>query len=127
MSEPYTLPFRLSEAELKDLNAGQSDKDDKLYSPEFRFAIFMRNREGVMSLDWIHKVIKACRSGKKIVNPMSPAEELRILRDAYAGPVDVTALGAVKGEKLIDNVVEIIAKEHPDVKDWLGDKDACST
>ncbi|WP_028976459.1 hypothetical protein [Sporolactobacillus terrae] len=65
----------------------------------------------------------ACWSHKRIVNPMSPKEELRLLRDAYAGPVDITNLGAAKGEELIDSVVEIIAREHPDVKDWLKDGD----
>jgi hypothetical protein len=129
MSEPYTLPFRLSEAELKDLNAGQSDKDDKLYSPEFRFALFMKNREGVMSLDWIHKVIKACRSGKKIVNPLSPEE---IFKMNYRSALDEARIYVpeegyskrdsdyVEGARMAINCA---AELHPDLKDWLKDGD----
>lgn len=118
MNEPYILPFRLSEAELKDLNVEQNDKNNNL-SPEYRFARFMKNRNSVTALDWIDEVIKACRSGKKIVNPMSPREELKKAHDYYSSDIAISAFDGGRAAG-IELAVEIIAREHPDVKDWLN-------
>lgn len=65
--------------------------------------------------DWI----AALKSGKKIVNPMSPKEELKLkYRD-----IESDEFNFVNPKTIIEDVVEIIAKEYPDVKGWIKDDD----
>jgi hypothetical protein len=67
--------------------------------------------------DWI----AALKSGKKIVMQMSPREELLQLYNEYlAKRVPCSEESFVNGMKCgIKDAVKIIAKEHPDVADWL--------
>lgn len=113
MSEEYVLPLKASKNELSRLN--DLTEDDELCSPEWRFAYFMRDRSSVTSLDWIKQIIKACESGKKIVNPMSPREELKNELKKFYQLSDLQT-GYRNG---IHEAVRIIAKEHPDVAQWL--------
>ncbi|WP_028982858.1 hypothetical protein [Sporolactobacillus terrae] len=72
--------------------------------------------------DWV----RAIYSGKKIVNPMSPREELEqylVDRQEEAkypsgDDVRIRIIGIKQGVK---KAIEIIAKEHPDVADWIKD------
>lgn len=76
--------------------------------------------KGWPQFDQVEDMIAALKSGKKIVNPMSPREELEKFRET---PVDVVSPEPISFNDIIDTVIEIIAKEHPDVKDWLKDGD----
>ncbi|WP_332238908.1 hypothetical protein [Sporolactobacillus sp. KGMB 08714] len=104
MSEPYTLRYRQSEETLQKLN-----RDSGLTG-------FKRAIEDVVAVsgkDEVIDMVAACWSGKKIVNPMSPREELNKLMDALF-PSD---------KNLVRQVLGIIAKDpkHAEVKDWLKD------
>lgn len=70
--------------------------------------------------DWI----AALKSGKKIVNPMSPREELKQYYDGMCFSVESRSGNPFYPKQLIECVVEIIAKEHPDVSGWLKDGDS---
>jgi hypothetical protein len=116
----YVLKKRIDPVVLGILNDG-----DAVPSSLIKVSIItMENCKFRMAdLDDISDWIAALKSGKKIVNPMSAREELRkMLKDEESEPEDRLWYDGWK--KGIIRATEIIAKEHPDVKDWLGDQDA---
>ncbi|WP_028983307.1 hypothetical protein [Sporolactobacillus terrae] len=113
MSEQYVLKTSVSENQLRALNEAYGTwaiksaiEKDKDY-PTFEEVA-----------DWL----AAKRSGKKIVNPMSPRDGLKSVYEKYkqSDTSDSYYQGMARG---IRNAVEIIAKEHPDVADWLEEGD----
>jgi hypothetical protein len=79
-----------------------------------------------ITIDQVENWISALKSGKKIVNPLSPKEELEMyLTDRQeeakypsGDDVRIRVIGIKQGVK---KAIEIISKEHPDVADWLKD------
>lgn len=73
-------------------------------------------------LDIVDDWITALKSGKKIVNPLSPRDGLKSVYEKYkqSDTSDSYYQGMARG---IRDAVEIIAEEHPDVKDWLEEGD----
>jgi hypothetical protein len=110
MSEPYTLKTRVGINTLSHLNDHQKNRMGRIKGA---LECFSTNDEEEI-VDLVHAVF----SGKEIVNPLSPEEEFRKKRAELIGS-DLDVVG-----EFVDPLVEIIAKEHPDVADWLGDKDA---
>jgi hypothetical protein len=110
MSEPYVLKTIVGINTLSHLNDHQKNIMGRLKGALECFS----TNEPEEIVDIVHAVF----SGNKIVNPMSPEEEFRKKRAELIGS-DLDIVG-----EFVDPLVEIIAKEHPDVKDWLGDQDA---
>jgi hypothetical protein len=70
-------------------------------------------------MDELEDWIAAIKSGKNIVNPLSPRKELRMyLEDILHGKKH-----GITRYEIAFQTAEIIAKEHPDVKDWLEQDD----
>lgn len=108
MSEPYELEKAVGYQVLRQLNNRKFEDDERVFEA-------YRSFSGHASTDEIRDWLLAVESGKKIVNPLSPREEVRELYYSQKNE---------HGERsLILDLLEIIAKEHPDVADWLGDKD----
>jgi hypothetical protein len=77
------------------------------------------------NLDELQDWLDALKSGKKIVNPISPREELKKEYDAIMHEISLNKVGYYDGKKNgIEAAIEIIAKDHPDVADWLKDGDS---
>ncbi|MCO7177038.1 hypothetical protein ACFP7A_01325 [Sporolactobacillus kofuensis] len=72
-----------------------------------------------ITIDQIENWIAALQSGKKIVNPMSPREEMEKAYKSFGTKSDV----GVATRTGILLAIEIIAKEYPDVADWLKESD----
>lgn len=113
MSKPYTLKKEVGTDTLRCLNSGQPLAISLLWALQQEdsesFGKYVPSDETVE--DWI----AALKSGKKIVNPLSPKEELRSLYFGIEGLSDF--------HSGINQALKIIAKEHPDVKDWLKDNE----
>jgi hypothetical protein len=108
MSEPYVLNKRVTEETLERLNnTGDYTLSQCLYR-----ALGTANASD--DLNQASDFISALKSGKKIVNPLSPREELRKVYERHNDYVPGTQAG-------IEIAIKIIAKEHPDVVDWLKD------
>lgn len=127
MSEDVVLKKAVGTDTLRYLNSGKCLALSLLWAlgqeDSDSFGKYVPSDETVE--DWI----AALKSGKKIVNPMSPREELEIYyadqEDAIKYPIDMEGrIRAIAIRKGIKKAVEIIAKEHPDVADWLGDQNA---
>jgi hypothetical protein len=120
MSEPYTLKTRVGINTLSHLNDHQKNRMGRLKGALECFS----TNDAEEIIDLVHAVF----SGKKIVNPMSPREELEMyLTDRQeeakypsGDDVRIRVIGIKQGVK---KAIEIIAKEHPDVADWLKDSD----
>jgi hypothetical protein len=108
MSEDvYVLKYKLPHEILDYLN----DHPGKAgLSKVLRDVVTFKGKDEVLDM------VNACWSGKKIVNPMTPREELKKLMDTSYWTEDFVAG--------VQRAVEVIAKEYPDVADWLKDGDS---
>lgn len=74
-------------------------------------------------LDEVSDWIAALKSGKKIVNPLSLDEELK---QKYIKTYDANWANKQYREGYSDGMrdcLKIVSKKHPDVADWLSDRD----
>ncbi|MCO7127783.1 hypothetical protein NIE88_18720 [Sporolactobacillus shoreicorticis] len=114
MSESYVLNEKVAVDTLERLNnTGECTLSECLYRA-------LGTTPTSDDLDQASDFITALKSGKKIVNPLSAREELKDELKKFYQLSDMQT-GYRKG---IHEAVRIIAKEHPDVADWLGDQDA---
>ncbi|MFT8362937.1 MAG: hypothetical protein ABF608_07110 [Sporolactobacillus sp.] len=107
MSEEYVLKNKAEKYVLDDLN-----NQKKPYAERIGYAINDSNSDYI-SLETVEDWISALKSDMKIVNPLSPREELRSLYFGIEGFSDF--------HSGINQAIKIIAKEHTDVADWLED------
>lgn len=111
MSEPFVLKVRVGINTLSHLNDHQKNRMGRLKGALECFS----TNEPEEIVDIVHAVF----SGKKIVNPMSPRDELKQWYDGFSAG----CISHLNVRESIEKVIEIIAKEHPDVADWLKDSD----
>lgn len=120
MSEDvYVLEKAVNSAILYELNMS-IDASLRLYKGYT--AYLRRTHHGYPTMKEIEDWVSAIESGKKIVNPMSPKEELKQYYDGMCLYIETHAGNLIYPKEYIKRVVKIIAKEHPDVADWLEDK-----
>ncbi|EST11272.1 hypothetical protein [Sporolactobacillus laevolacticus] len=125
MSEDmYVLKHKVTPVQLVRLNDRTMQESPEDYPDSYLITVLSEAIESDIKIpygfDQVQDWIVALKSGKKIVNPMSPREELEQYYDQYCS--DTPAGREVR--VIIKETVDIIAKEHPDVADWLGDNDA---
>jgi hypothetical protein len=105
MSEDvYMLKYRKSEKILKKLNATLGYSSFKNALKEINY---VHGKEDVIDM------ANACWSGKKIVNPPSPSEDLKRLTNRFEWTDDFIA-GVQAAVKAISQ-----DPKHAEVKDWL--------
>lgn len=115
MSEDvYVLNKAIEQPVLEILNSNQLE--DKIDTEMLCDAIEAINIWP--DLDQVENWIAALKSGKKIINPLSPKEELEKTFKAAASYHEVSYCEGYKTG--IETALSIISKEHPDVADWLG-------
>jgi hypothetical protein len=108
MSEPYTLKKPVNSIVLKALN------DDNKFS--YNLASAINRSEYFPDDEQFDDWISAMKSGKKIVNPLSPRKELNKFVEKIKNS---SMMNKIPTLDFIDQAIQIIAKEHPDVADWL--------
>ncbi|BBN97477.1 hypothetical protein [Sporolactobacillus terrae] len=123
MSEDYVLKTEVDNMTLYELNIHFGDGKYKVANIHHAIEKWLEDNlgNGYPSLEQLEDWIAALKSGKKIVNPLSPREKVKWLFDYVAK--DKTAELYHK-QYVLDTLQEFIiqiAKEHPDVKDWLKD------
>jgi hypothetical protein len=116
MSEIYTLKEAVPDEVLRELNRDVSLPVQKIFLATDEFNTYP-------DMDELDDWIAAVKSGKKIVNPMTPREELKKYYDGMCYSVESRAGNPFYPKQLIECAVEIIAKEHPDVSGWLEEDD----
>jgi hypothetical protein len=115
MSEPYYLKCPTNEEALECLN--------RLSINHIGLKVDYHAISGVDEVDdWAN----AIKSGKKIINPLSPREEFETMweiakNNAKPDIVDGSDEKCLAYADGIYDAAKIIAKEHPDVADWLKD------
>lgn len=115
MSEPYVLKKAENFSVVQELNDVVRNGYEGIAINRAMGAWTQENPgQGFPKLDQIEDWITALKSGKKIINPMSPREELKHYYESECGYVQYG----------VNKAIEIIAKEHPDVANWLKDGDA---
>ncbi|MFT8709474.1 MAG: hypothetical protein ABF820_08605 [Sporolactobacillus sp.] len=74
---------------------------------------------GWPELEQVEDMIAAIKSGKNIVNPLSPKEELKRYYNSFDSSDTDFKQYSDFPETAIEKTLTIIAKEHPDVATWL--------
>jgi hypothetical protein len=124
MSEDvYVLKEKVDELVLFNLSKNHGTTTGNLYRAISKYRD-VSNIDMYPSLEKVSDWIAALKSGKKIVNPMSPREKIKWLYDDVAKDKTVEIYHKQYVLDTLQEFIIQIAKEHPDVTDWLGDKDA---
>nr|DAL87902.1 MAG TPA: hypothetical protein [Caudoviricetes sp.] len=122
MSEPYTLKKAVNDEALKILNSD--------WSPAVKISTVFRVADHPETEEEAKDRVTAIFSGKEIVNPLSPREELKreidyAIKKKEMSIPDTNIYGYFNGLIVgLNQATEIIAKKHPDVKDWLKEGEA---
>ncbi|UAK17581.1 hypothetical protein [Sporolactobacillus terrae] len=120
MSEDvYVLKRKLNSIDLQKLNKNPYESNTRKIFAVLNVAGNIDRIEISQVEDWI----AALKSGKKIVNPLSPKEEFRRSLGHLCGLANSVGGEYLQLKNEILEVVRIIAKEHPDVGEWLKEDD----
>lgn len=113
--QQYVLKKTINDSALEMLNKRINTRSHRLY-----WAINKLIDDEYPSDTQLDDLIAALKSGKKIVNPMSPPEKVKYLCD------EVKTTEMYNGQYVVDTIKELIiqiSKVHPDVADWLKEDD----